>query len=102
AFGTPPFMSPEQALGHAKDIDARSDLYSVGATMFFLLTGQDVHPSESANEMLVLAATKPGRPLASVAPDIPASLAAVVDKALAFKQSARWPNARAMQAALQQ
>jgi len=70
--------------------------------MFFLLTGQDVHPSESANEMLVLAATKPARPLASVLPDLPLPLAAVVDKALFFQRDDRWPDARAMQTALQQ
>jgi eukaryotic-like serine/threonine-protein kinase len=100
-FGTPPFMSPEQALGRMKEIDARSDLYSVGATMFYLLTGQDVHPAESANEMLVLAATKPARALLSVAPDVPAPLALVVDRALTFHRDDRWPDARSMQAGLQ-
>jgi serine/threonine protein kinase len=100
-FGTPPFMSPEQALGRMKDIDARSDIYSVGATMFYLLSGEDVHPAESANEMLVLAATKPARPVASVAPTLPEPIQAVVDRALAFDRDARWPDAKSMQAAIQ-
>jgi eukaryotic-like serine/threonine-protein kinase len=101
-FGTPPFMSPEQALGRMKEIDARSDLYSVGATMFFLLTGQDVHPAESANEMLVLAATRPARSLSSVLPDVPSPVAYVVDRALAFDRGERWQDARAMQNALRE
>jgi serine/threonine-protein kinase len=101
-FGTPPFMSPEQALGRMKDIDARSDLYSVGATMFYLLTGHDVHPAESPNEMLVLAATKPARALATVAPSLPACLAHIVDTALAFERQERWQSAREMQEALRQ
>jgi eukaryotic-like serine/threonine-protein kinase len=99
-FGTPPFMSPEQALGRMKEIDARSDLYAVGATMFCLLTGEDVHPAESANEMLVLAATRPARALSSILQDAPQPLCLVVDKALAFDREARWQDARSMQAAL--
>jgi serine/threonine protein kinase len=101
-FGTPPFMSPEQALGRMKEIDSRSDLYAAGATMFFLLTGEDVHPAESANEMLVLAATRPARSLASILPDIPAPVARVVDRALAFDREERWQDARAMQTALRE
>jgi eukaryotic-like serine/threonine-protein kinase len=101
-FGTPPFMSPEQALGRMKEIDARSDLYYVGATMFFLLTGEDVHPAESANEMLVLAATRPARSLASVLPDVPPPVARVVDRALSFDRDTRWQDARAMQTALRE
>ncbi len=42
-FGTPAFMSPEQALGRTDTVDARSDLWSVGATAFTLLSGQYVH-----------------------------------------------------------
>src|SRR5262249_19244525 len=42
AVGTPPFMPPEQARGHGEALDGRTDVYAVGATMFFLLTGRQV------------------------------------------------------------
>ncbi len=99
-FGTPPFMSPEQALSRSREIDARCDVFSTGATMFLLLSGRYVHQAETASEMLVRAATERAPPLSSIAPDVPAPIAAVVDRALAFAKTDRWPDARAMQAAL--
>lgn len=99
-FGTPAFMSPEQALGRARDIEARSDIFAVGATMFALLSGRTVHEAETASEMLVYAATKPAPSILTVAPNMPASLAAVVDRALAFERDDRWESARAMQTAV--
>ena len=99
-LGTPAFMSPEQARGEWQRVDGRSDLWAVGATMFVLLTGRTVHGARFAPEMLVAAMTQPAPPLASVLPGVPAPLADIVDRALAFDPLARWPDARQMQAAL--
>ena len=95
-LGTPAFMPPEQAKGNVRDIDARSDLYGVGAVLFTLMTGHYVYDCSNPSEYLIKAATEPARPLASVLPEIPASVAHVVDKALAFDKQTRWASAEAM------
>jgi serine/threonine-protein kinase len=99
-LGTPGFMSPEQAVGARGQVDAKTDIWAVGATLFTLISGEPVHEGESAAEMLVAAANYEARPLAELAPGISPKLAQIVDKALAFDKANRWPNARAMQAAL--
>src|SRR5262249_18284532 len=101
-IGTPAFMAPEMASGDSGRIDARTDLWAVGATLYQLLTGKTVHPARSPNEALVMAATRTASSLRSVAPGIAPELAAVIDRALSFAPSNRWPNARAMRAALAQ
>jgi serine/threonine-protein kinase len=100
-LGSPAFMSPEQALGKQKDIDGQTDLWSAGATMFTLITGQFVHDAETVEAMLVYAGSRPARPLRTVAPEVPAAIAAVVDRALASAKAERWGSARAMEAALE-
>ncbi len=102
AMGTPAFMPPEQALGRMDDVDALSDVWAAGATMYTLLSGVLVHDHETPNEVLIAAATRPAPPLASVAHDIPDEICEVVDRALAFQKSQRWSSARAMQYALRQ
>jgi serine/threonine-protein kinase len=99
-MGTIGYMAPEQARGLAGQVDARSDLWAVGATMFNLLTGRAVHEASSQNEMLLLAMTAQVPPVRSLAPWIPHGLGEVLDKALAFDKEARWPDARAMRDAL--
>lgn len=99
-LGTPAFMAPELAAGRLEQLDALTDIWAVGATMFQLLTGEPVHPSLTDNELIVLAATRPARSLAKVRPDLEPWLVAVVDRALSFERPKRWPNARAMRAAL--
>ncbi|MFO0589149.1 MAG: protein kinase [Polyangiaceae bacterium] len=100
-IGTPAFMPPEQALGRTNEIDARTDLWAVGATMFAMLAGRTVHVAQHAAEVIVISATTPPRPLAEFAPEVPAEVAAVVDRAIRFAAADRWPDARAMQTALE-
>jgi hypothetical protein len=99
-MGTPAFMAPEQALGRSAEVDAQTDLWAVGATLFKLLTARNVHEAATINEQLVTAATKPAPPLRTILPNSPPELAAVVDKALSFAKPDRWPDARAMQRAV--
>lgn len=99
-LGTPGFMAPEQAIGNRPLIDARTDIWAAGATLFMLLTGQPVHPGESPAEMLVAAANYPVRAIATLEPGLPTKLSAAIDKALAFDKKDRWEDARSMQAAL--
>lgn len=99
-MGTPAFMPPEQALAKWDLVDARSDLWSVGATMFFLLTGRLVHEEEVVTALLIAIATKPVPSIKSLLPSIPPALAAIVDRALTIDRTKRFPDARAMQEAL--
>ena len=99
-LGTPAFMAPEQASGRHRDVDARTDVWAVGATMFTLLTGEIVHEADNAQALLVAAATAPPRPVGALAPDTPRAMCAVIDRALARTSEDRWPSATAMREAL--
>ena len=99
-MGTPSFMPPEQALGHNAEIDGRTDLWAVGAIMFYALTGKLVHTAETVNKVLLSAMTQQAPPVGALAPDVPPQLGAIVDRALLFQRDKRWPDARSMQRAL--
>jgi serine/threonine-protein kinase len=99
-LGTPGFMAPEQARGRWKEIDARTDLWGVGALMFRLLTGRLVHEAETTHESVVAAATLPARSLGSAGALLNESLVALVDRALKSDPGARWQSAVEMQAAV--
>jgi serine/threonine protein kinase len=79
SLGTPEFMAPEQA-ENAAGVDARCDLYSLGATLFHFLTGELSVTGSSYMHRLQCLLTRPPRPLAEARPDAPAQLAAVVDR----------------------
>jgi serine/threonine-protein kinase len=99
-MGTPAFMAPEQARGRWQELDGRTDLWSVGATMYVALTGRLLRDAETPNEELLQAMTRPAPAMATVLPALPRSVAEVIDRALAFKQAERWESAREMQAAV--
>jgi serine/threonine-protein kinase len=99
-LGTPAYMAPEQALGDVERIDARTDLWAVGATAFTLLAGRVVHDSTNSAQALVKAAIDHAPPLASVVPEIAPDVAAIVDRALAAEPKDRWQDATAMVAAI--
>ena len=91
-MGTPAYMSPEQALGRQADIGAHSDIFSVGAMIYKLLSGLKVHQGESDGEILVAAATRPPQSLAAVLPGTPPGLVRIVDKMLAYDIPQRYLN----------
>jgi eukaryotic-like serine/threonine-protein kinase len=99
-LGTPAFMPPEQALGAARGIDPRSDVWSAAAALFMLLGGQTVHEAQSAQQMLAKAATVRARSLHAVVPGAPQGLVDAIDRALAFDPTAR-PDAATFRELLQ-
>ena len=101
-MGTPAFMAPEQAMAKPAEIDAQTDVWAVGATLFTLISGMLVHEGDNAQQLLIRAATTPARSLASVAPEVPQAVAQVIDTALAFDKAARWPDATAMREAMRE
>jgi serine/threonine protein kinase len=96
ALGTPSFMAPEQAMGKPEFIDGRADVFSVGATLYALLSGQRLHQGRSDNEAFILAATTPAPSLARIAAELPVDVIALVDKALAWDPRNRFDSAEAM------
>src|SRR5262249_47618431 len=100
AIGTPSFMSPEQAAGRSEEIDGRTDIFALGASMFRIVAGRRIHEADNMVQLVILMTTMPAPPLRSVAPSASAAFASVVDRALAFERSERFPNAAAMQAAI--
>lgn len=99
-MGTPAFMPPEQAHGRWAQVDARSDIWSLGATVYMMLTGRCVHGGETASETLLFAMVNAAPSLAVSMPEAPASLVIVIDRALKQQNAERWPDARSMQIAL--
>lgn len=98
-LGTPAFVAPEQARARWSEVDARSDVWAMGATLFTLLTGEFVYRAETLNEQLGLAMTTPARSLASMGSFSP-GLVEVVDRALAFEKEERFADAAALLGAL--
>ncbi len=96
AIGTPQYMSPEQAAGRLDQIGPATDNYSLGATLYSLLTGQ---PAFTDHEVLtVLTKVRHGEfpSPRQVNAEVPAALDAVCRKAMALKREDRYPSARAL------
>jgi eukaryotic-like serine/threonine-protein kinase len=100
AIGTPAFMSPEQAAGE-RDIDGRSDLYSLGIVTYQMLTGELPFNAPSVAGILMKQITEPAPDLRRKRPDIPEDLALAVARCLEKDPENRWPTADALRRALE-
>jgi serine/threonine protein kinase len=98
-LGTPYYLSPEQARGN-RDIDHRSDLYTVGVIMYEATTGNVPLQAESFNELLFKIALETPPSLAEVAPGIDAAFSQVVARAMARAREDRFQSAQDMAQAL--
>jgi serine/threonine protein kinase len=98
-MGTPYFMSPEQCEG-AEQIDGRSDQYSLGLVAYEMLAGRFPFSSDSLAGIVYKHLHEYPEPLDTVRADVPAELAAVIDRAIRKKPDERFPNMEAMLAAL--
>jgi len=101
-IGTPSFMAPEQALGITDEVDAQTDLWATGATLFTLASGRMVHEAATIQAVIVKAATQPAPSLAAVLPGAPSAVVQAVDRALVFDKAQRWASAGAMRDALRE
>ncbi len=99
-MGTPSYMSPEQVRSPA-DVDARSDLFVLGAVLYEMLTGKMAFSGESAFDTQTLIVQGQLTPIRKLLPDIPPALIGVIHKALSTDRDDRFATAREFSAALQ-
>jgi serine/threonine-protein kinase len=99
-MGTPAFMPPEQARGQWNCVNERSDLFSLCASLFVLLTNRSPREAETPNLELLAAMTQPFPGLRDVEPEMPDGVAALVDRGLTLEPEGRWSSAREMRAAV--
>ncbi len=94
-MGTLPYMSPEQVKA-ARDVDARADVYSLGATLHELLTARRLIDAPSGAELIVQILHGESVPLRAYRPDAPAALEAVILRATRKSRDERFPSAHAL------
>jgi serine/threonine protein kinase len=99
ALGTPAYMAPEQALGKQEQVDERTDIFGVGATLFALLAGQPLFDIGTADAALVQAATSRPDSLADHAPHLPDAVIEFVDRSISWERGDRYQSAAEMRQA---
>jgi serine/threonine-protein kinase len=99
-MGTPDYLSPEQARS-LQLTDARSDLYSLGCTFYFLLTGQVPFPGGSAVDKMIRHNTEMPAPVSKYRPDVPPQVASIVSRLMSKRPEDRFQSAQELAKALQ-
>ena len=99
AVGTVDYMSPEQACG--RDVDGRSDLFSLGCSLYHLITGRQAFPGDTPIERLGRRINNRHVPITDLRPELPTSLVTVLDRLLANKPQDRYQTAGEAAEALQ-
>jgi len=96
ALGTPNYMSPEQAKGQIESVDERSDVYSLGAVLYEILTGLPPHAGRTREEVMLNVIHSVPKPILQAVPEAPPELAGICEKALQVEPHARYQSAVAL------
>ncbi|HWP37789.1 MAG TPA: protein kinase [Gemmatimonadales bacterium] len=99
-IGTPTYMSPEQAAGE-REIDARSDIYSLGLVAYEMLTGDPPFHAATVPGLLMKQISEPAREVRDLRPDCPEDLGATIMRCLEKNPDDRWPTADSLRRALE-
>jgi serine/threonine-protein kinase len=99
AVGTPTYMSPEQAMGE-REIDGRSDIYSLGVLGYQMLTGRVPFVAGNSMALLLKHVSESPRPIVELRPDTPAALRDAIERALMKQPEDRWPTATSLREAI--
>jgi len=99
-LGTADYIAPEQSLD-SFTVDARADVYSLGCTLYFILTGVLPFPMKSISDKLAAHRTKTAESLTKLAPDLPKSLVEIVEKMMAKEPAKRFQSAAEVAEALE-
>ncbi len=100
-IGSPLYMSPEQAKGY-RELDGRSDVWSLGVVLYQMLSGKTPHPKiDQLGELLVRICTQPPPPIQRRAPWVPPAVAGLLTHALAMEAEDRFPSATALREAIE-
>ena len=96
ALGTPAYMSPEQAEGRLDEVDERSDIYSLGAVLYELLTGRAPFRGSTLHSILSRVTTKAPLTISSLAAEAPPELVAICLRAMQKDKAERYESAKAL------
>jgi serine/threonine-protein kinase len=91
-IGTPQYMAPEQASGQNAAVDARTDLFALGAIVYEMLAGRPAFSGDSVVAVIMNVVTATPAPIATLAPSVTPPIVAAIERALAKKPEARFPD----------
>jgi len=92
AFGTPAYAPPEQAMGLLEEVDERSDVYSLGAVLYEILTGRPPFTGKNVREIVDRVISEPPTPVLSLEPGAPAELVSICEKAMQKRPADRYQS----------
>lgn len=93
-MGTPYYMPPEQALGDMEQVDNLSDIYSLGAVLYEMVSGYCPYTGKTPDEVLSALIKDPPEALLSHVPSLPGEVVGIIEKAMAREKSKRYPAAK--------
>ncbi|MFP2925337.1 protein kinase domain-containing protein [Pyxidicoccus sp. 3LG] len=99
-IGTPQYMSPEQAMGKNREIDARTDIFALGCIVYEMMAGKPVFGAGTLAQMIFRVVYEPPEPLGPLCPEAPASAVSAVMRALSKSPDERYPDVSSFVAAL--